>query len=54
MAKRATPPHSQTCPTEIEAITGSSLWQAASVHMELPANRVVYQLITALTARPPA
>ena len=41
-------------PTEIEAITGSILRQAASVHMELPANRVVYQLITALTARPPA
>ena len=40
-------------PTEIEAITGSILRRAASVHQELPANRVLYQLVSALTAEPP-
>ncbi len=40
-------------PTEIEAITGSILRRAASVHQELPANRVLYQLISALAAEPP-
>lgn len=39
--------------TEIEAITGSILRRAASVQQELPANRVLYRLITALTAAPP-
>lgn len=39
-------------PTEIEAITGSILRRAAAVHRDVPANRVVYQLIGALTAAP--
>ena len=41
-------------PTEIEAITGSILRRAASVHQELAANRVLYQLVMALVAPPQA